>query len=243
MFDEYALINNMWGIYRIEPGAIYKQCIMHNDYNLPVGWRWNCTSTINNVKGFPQILYGKNPFSGIQTKCALPIQLKNIKNLRVVLNQTSSSNGIYNLAFDMWISSSPDDLVATLTHEIMIWIDGNMFPIGVDQGAYYTDCTIDNNEYSVYRIPKNSNGDFLIIFILSDLISKDKYSYPSPYVSNVTLWPLDLNSFFKFLYSEKMLSDDLYLDAVELGTEIWWGNGGIKINKYDVVLIEDIGLP
>jgi hypothetical protein len=212
----------MWGRYRVEEGKTYDQCVYTTNGDYPIGWYWVCDSGSSTVKGFPQILYGQNPFSLIQTTEELPINLALVKNLYVTTLVDLKGLGNYNLSFDLWISST-DKLVGSgsLTHEIMVWLYQTM---PLDTSGYVGDFTIDSHIYSLYRKPKTENGRWFIMFVAKDL----KF-YPETI-------DLNLASFLNLLYDMKFLNDRLYLDCVELGTEMWGGSGSCKIYKYEIKL-------
>lgn len=229
-FGNVSIVNNMWGKYRVENEKKYEQCIYTTKNNFPIGWYWNCNSEIDNVKGFPQILYGQNPYSLVQTTEQLPIHLSLINNLFFNLNAEIRASGNWNQSIDMWVSDT--DVLATIdrrniTHEIMIWF---AHTIPLDTTGYVDTIIIHGTAYELYRRLKPDNT-WYIMFVQY----RAGRNFPLQKIVD-----LDLNEFFKKLYEMKFLSNRLYLDCAEFGTEIWYGIGSCKINNVLFILNKNV---
>ena len=68
-FGPYLLQNNTWG-----QGDIidFSQCIFTTSDSI-FGWNWDWPNIGNNVKAYPEIIFGKKPWSSSSTNNILPI--------------------------------------------------------------------------------------------------------------------------------------------------------------------------
>ena len=58
----------------------FTQCIYRtgSEDNTHFGWNWNWPNANNNVKSYPEVIYGKKPWSSSSTSQALPIKIENM---------------------------------------------------------------------------------------------------------------------------------------------------------------------
>ena len=81
-FSEYVIENNVWGQGNIND---FTQCIYRtgSEDNTHFGWNWNWPNVNNNVKSYPEVIYGKKPWSSSSTSQTLPIKIENIDQMYV----------------------------------------------------------------------------------------------------------------------------------------------------------------
>ena len=102
--------NNVWG-----KGDIvdYTQCIYKTSSN-KFGWHWDWPYSGDNVKSYPEVIFGKKPWSNESTHPSLPTQLSAIKTFTVdfaldmiqALEEMPARNG-KRMAFRLGINSGP----------------------------------------------------------------------------------------------------------------------------------------
>ncbi len=212
---EYALLNNKHGESRLAEGDRYEQCIRKEERGFPVSWLWELDTEELYVKGFPQIYFGQHLWTEATATDFLPVQIDGIDSLLVRHEVVLQAEGTYNLAFDLWITSDDTPVPEERTHEIMIWLDGNIpndrDPIG--------EVVIDGDSYDFYRW-KHRAGHMFLMFVARE-------SRPSG--------TTDLGAFLRYLEGNGDLKWDGYLAVIELGTEMWDGNGSVIVNDFEVI--------
>lgn len=143
--SDALLINNKWNESALLPGEVYDQEIAAGEVTLNGSpwWRWDCSSTAGKVMGYPSIIYGKSPHSGMETNTMLPMSMNGIldssgevdRDGSVVICQghldldyslkVVNPKGVYNVMIEMWITSGPEARKDQITHEIMIVVGGD----------------------------------------------------------------------------------------------------------------------
>ena len=81
-FGEYIIENNVWGQGDIDD---FIQCIYRtgNGDDIHFGWSWDWPNSNNDVKSYPEVIYGKKPWSSSSTTPELPIKINNIDEMYV----------------------------------------------------------------------------------------------------------------------------------------------------------------
>ena len=216
--NEYAVINNTWGRYKLDEDDTYRQSVYCTPHKMEAGWNWQCCTEKKYVKGFPQILYGVNPYSRLRTAGLLPIRISDIHHGAVVYKTHLSAVGQYNLALDFWITSDAEVHKEKISHEIMVWTMTEM-PIGsvlVEENiriGFYT--------YDLYR-NRHGAGHWFLMFVKQG--------------TSLTSQIFPFTRIFDYLIEKEYLDPSHYLAAVELGTEIWNGDGHLHVENFHVVV-------
>ena len=115
--------NNTWG-----KGTLtgWSQCIglqASDDGTLVARWTWDWPISGNNVKAYPEMIFGQKPGTP-STTADLPKQVNSLSEVLISYDVTSTHTGSGNLAFDIWLTDTdnPDTWgVPPITSEIMIW--------------------------------------------------------------------------------------------------------------------------
>ena len=212
-FSEYVIENNVWGQGNIND---FTQCIYRtgSEDNTHFGWNWNWPNVNNNVKSYPEVIYGKKPWSSSSTSQALPIKIENIDQMYVDYDLNISANGSYNLAFEFWVTTDSMSSETGITTEVMIWMDRNIINPAGDMIA---SVIFDGFEYKVYRANWDS---WTYIAFLS---IETQYS-----------GTLAVHNFVHYLVDEGLLDSQEYFADFEMGNEVIYGTGQTDIQKYDV---------
>jgi len=212
-FGEYIVENNVWGQGDIDD---FIQCIYRTGSgdNIHFGWSWEWPNENNDVKSYPEVIYGKKPWSSSSTTQQLPIKINNIDEIYVDYDLSINANGSYNLAFEFWVTTDSLSSQAGITTEVMIWMDRNIIN---PAGSLIASVNFDGFEYNVYR----ANWDtWTYIAFLS----------VEPQHSGL----LAVHNFVHYLVSEGMLNTDEYFADFEMGNEVIYGTGQTDVNKYDL---------
>ena len=216
-FGPYLLQNNTWG-----QGDItnFSQCIFVTSDSI-FGWNWNWPNIGNNVKAYPEIIFGKKPWGSSSTSNLLPIALGRVENFEVEFDIQTEANGNYNSAFEFWITEDSLSNENGITTEIMIWISNSFLePAGNQISIVY----VDGYYYKMYR------ADF------------DNWIYYA-FVSEIEQYngTLKVHDFINYMVSTGHLNPNEFLGSFEFGNEIVHGNGQTIINQYSIILNETLG--
>ena len=217
---DYRAENNTWGKGDLSG---WSQCIglgMGAGGTLAGRWTWNWLNAGNNVKAYPEIVFGQKPGS-VTTSAALPVKISAIRAATIAYDVSSTYTGSGDVAFDIWLTDTPNPStwgVPPITHEIMIWLDryGNMQP----GGAFRERVNLDGTSYAVYVGDHWGQGWQYIAFASAE--------------SRLGSRTLDLGSFLSYLREKKLVNDDEYLASVEFGNEVATGTGETVVKRYTI---------
>ncbi|MFH1681827.1 MAG: hypothetical protein ABIH26_14450 [Candidatus Eisenbacteria bacterium] len=216
---EVLVVNNKHGEHRLVKGDKYEQCVGTWKGGFPVWWDWHAETDQPYVKGFPQVFFGINPWSGLTSTDRLPVRVGDIRWLTVKHDVVLSADGIYNLAYDLWLTEDDTPTGNEITHEIMIWLDGNT-PPGLPRQR---EVRFGGVTYGFYRGVCEDGAPFLL-FVADEPRPKG--------------W-VNLAGFLRFLAANDLVPLDVYLASIELGTEMWYGSGSAAVRKFKVSLLAD----
>jgi len=211
---EYILSNNVWGK---GDRTDYEQCIIHTKLKdgVQFGWEWNWPNDgSDNVKAYPEIVYGWKPWSSQSTSTMLPVKLGDVDSIIVSFQKVRSiMYGSGNLAFDLWVTSSGQPNPGNIKHEIMIWLERDILRPG---GSKQSSVTVDGYTYDFYRADWNWT---YLAFILQPEEDVDVFH---------------LHTFLDFLIDAGHISADEYLASIEFGNEIVYGSGYTIIQDFTI---------
>ena len=119
--------NNVWGK---GPLTDYEQCLLARDVGgvTEYGWRWEWPRLSeavgdlrHQVKAYPGVLYGHKPWHRASTTPDMPVRIADISELSVLYDVDLDAEGLYNLAFDIFLTSGAPPRPENASAEIMIW--------------------------------------------------------------------------------------------------------------------------
>jgi hypothetical protein len=215
-YGEYKIINNCWGKGNIQD---FSQCIyikeLDNEYSFGFNWYW--PNGINNeVKAYPEILFGFKPFDNKSTTTKLPVKISDGKKIIASFSSvTTTFTGIGNTAFDIWITSSPTPTQKDIKREIMIWTKNYGQMPG---GSKIASVNIDNVNFDFYKADWNWT---YLAFVIKD---------------NIDYKTINIHKFVEYLVNNGYMTNSEYLASVEFGNEVVQGQGSTKITNFKVVV-------
>lgn len=220
-FENFSLINNKWGEYKIKSGN-YTQCTYHKDGIF--GWEWDAPSKSYGVLGYPELWLGTSAW-GLKSEISKPNYFKKqdeLKHLSAEFDTKITANDKkYNLAFDVWLHSEPTVAKENIAVELMVWEDYNKFnSFGKKKETITTSFGIYDLLYGIMKKPDINSEWIYIAFVRTE---------------KRTSGNVDLKELIDYLVKKDYISPDLYISSVEFGTEVLNSKGNIIVKKYDVV--------
>lgn len=213
IFDEYILENNVWG-----KGVItnYLQCIFYKDIKDQVefGWEWTWPSSGSNVKSYPEIIFGHKPWSSTSTTPSLPLKISDVQSIILTLDYDLVASGSYNLAFDIWITSTNEPSENNISREIMIWLTNNEL---MPAGEKIETVNINEVNYDLYQ--HTFPGWEYLTFLAHEPLTNTS---------------IRLEQFLNTLIDFQLLSESEFLASIEFGNEIVDGSGNLIIKQYEI---------
>ncbi len=212
---EYLYSNNVWGKGAITTG---EQCLLTRSEGdeLEYGWSWKwLTEEKENIKAYPEVIYGHKPWNRSSTTTQLPIQLSKLTTLQVNYSVITEATGDYNLTLNLWFTESIPPSPENLTHQLTIHLAGEYLSTTRDP---MEKITIGNQSYTTYA----DQTDFGYHAFVSE--------------TGQTKAELELRAFLDYLIAQGKLSSTSYLAAIELGNNIASGEGITWLKNFEVIV-------
>lgn len=221
----------------ITSSFVYTDCVGISQIGSGVEYdsKWSLPTQIRNAI-YPSIIYGlKGGFTGANTQ--LPKSIASTNSLNVAWNyELSNAGAIGDVLLETWLTNTP-------TPSGLAPYQGTMVELGINLELYggwaiktgLPVVTVGGNQY--YLDAGNGPG-----------APSDKYgtiqSGNSPYQYRAFFTPvnsvgrnasLDLKLFAQFLIDNNYIpANTLYFSDVEIGTEVAYGTGEFKVNRFNV---------
>ena len=205
-------IHNLWGAPKNEKVDL---TLAKTDNS--VSWTWSRPDPVKK----PGISYVQPIYPSARITLKTPVEVSEIKsfNLFADYNYTQKPAGSYNLAFDIFLrekGKSGDNRKS----EIMIWLAASKECPARKDGEY----NINGSAYSLCVNTDWNPGVTYMAFVL------EGESIPQR---------LPIHEFIKIAIQKGYVDPDAYLAAVELGPEIWWGEGEASLRDYRLLIKVD----
>lgn len=222
---EYEINNNIWGRGKIKK---YYQCVYSgentgNRFLANAGWSWNWPKSIDGVKAYPSILYGRKPWNKYSTTPQLPQAIGQIQKLSVSYRVKTQSQGAVNLLLESWITKTNMPVPTDRIGELAIHLYQNSWP--GQAGHFVRSIDIDDLPFDFY-LEKSIRAP------------GDRHTWA--YYGFVHKGPplmqgkLDMMHFVNFLVRHGYINSHDYVATVELGNEIDHGKGRTLIEQFAV---------
>lgn len=220
---QYLVENNTWG----SQGMVgWSQCmggVMHGTSGLSAHWTWDWKNEGDNVKAYPEVVFGHKPGYPKSTTTLLPRKLKSLQTLVLDYDVHTEREGAGNMAIDMWLTNvnSPTAFaVPPITHEVMIWLEAF--------GPIYAG----GQQVDKLRI----NGTLYRVFVGEKFGLGWRYVAFAPNSPMDTAGSIDLLPFFMYLKGKGLITTEEFLSSVNFGNEIISGSGETKLNRFAVTV-------
>ena len=219
----FVYTNNMWGRGNITD---FEQCLLKcvDGGETTYGWQWRWPLVSGNVKAYPEVIFGHKPLGHPPippTAPGLPKRISDINRFQVSYDVETTARGLYNLAFEMWVTSDNPPTTENITHEIMVWVDHTISPALPE--FIVGEVEIDGAVYDLYIDPGTGlEGD-------------DKYIAFSSRKRQLS-GTLNFEKFIGHLVAHHLLPTDQFVTSVELGNEVIEGTGETWIRRFRVIV-------
>jgi hypothetical protein len=217
-----AFYNNCWGRVYLEHGESASCAISYNPAVSLGEWRWSWPQErVTELKGYPSLIIGDKVYPPIgfdqTTDPRFPLHLPSMQSLWVAGEINVNGAGAYDFAYDMAFLESSASRPENMRSEIMIWL------------ARSTEC------------PAQKMGEYTIDGFTYDLHINTVWNPDSPYLAFVLRgdalpWRIPLHEFIRIGIEEGYVDPGAWLAAVELGPEIWWGEGEASVRGFELTL-------
>lgn len=218
----YHTENNTWG----KSSAMnWSQCVgigpAPNGAGVSARWTWDWRYQGDQVKAYPEVVFGHKPGYPKSTTKALPARLNELREVRMDYAVQVNREGSGNMAVDMWLTNIPSPTrfaAPPITHEVMIWLEvyGKMWP----GGTLVDETTLGTTRYKVYVGEQFGLGWRYVAFV--------------PQGPMQPTAQMDLLAFFDYLKAKRLVSGQEYLAAVNLGNEVISGRGDTQLTRFAV---------
>lgn len=218
---DWRLSNNTWGVGSLQNGTDYWQTIEYTPGTIN-GTRFAWEQHENwqgNVRAFPQVIYGAKPWDKGRIN-DVTMRLDQMQNLDMTVDlRVERYSGVGNVALDLWLTDKAGGGPATVTTEVMLWLDDDsMQPSGNKVGR---------------MVVQGIGAD---IFVHENLQNDSASGISWRYVAvkldvEYLIGTIDIDGFLRQLVSLGWLSADDWISGMELGAEVVSGNGALNINQ------------
>lgn len=207
----FTLCQNLWGA---DEGVGSQNSTFISSSGNSVSWSTSYTwaNNENNVKSY----------ANVQSNSVAGILLSDLASAPTTYDwtyETSSSGLRADVSYDIWLGPTSNGLPASTNsaYEIMIWLsgEGGIQPVGQ---SIETGISLANETWTLWNGP-NTNWQ-VFSFVAAN--------------GNINNFSGDLVDFFDFLVQNHGVSDSLYLQAVESGTEPFTGTATLMISDFSV---------
>lgn len=246
----YSMQNNQWNSGSMFSNNFWSCIELKGDKENPLyTWSYDYLDKTkgvqDQVKGYMQVYYGKKegatPSGGDNSLTSFPLQVKDLKNIRVDYKFSEDGFGERNVAIESFFHSGGcnvkhDENYDTVDPnydniEMMVWVGR---PIVRRPGNKYVGkFNIDGRDWHLWLNSVLSHT--YLAFASEETIPEASLNW-SEFVNFTRGW-LDNNS---HKYRTKLgrtldkMTDEMCMPGVEMGTEVFWGKGNFELEKFEV---------
>ena len=238
-YDKYVVLNNSWNSESMTDPDWSQQINVTENANGTItpswsyDWRGQFDGDEIAVKAYPEVLYGPKlgtHVSGTKEETGLPEKVSDLPEFVVTYDYSETGNAERNVALESFFHDSEDirgpcDEVDNRVYEMMIWV--NNPSIRTPGQLALTGIMVDNQLWNVYIKP-NSNKHY-IAFTAQNPTTSGTLNWKR-FVEWTQNWTAE-NAEARQI---NVLEPDFYMGAIEIGTEMWWGEGTFTLNEFGV---------
>ncbi len=240
-YDNYIVLDNIWNNGQVFSDQ-WSQSIgasQASDGKVTTSWNYNWLAETDGdrtaVKAYPEIIYGNKlgtHVSGSKEQTGLPEVVSNLPEFSVDFAYSETFNGSVerNVALESFFHDSceitgPCDLTNNTRYEMMVWVNNPESNLPGDLAA--TGVMIDNRLWDVYIKPRSDKK--YIAFTAHTPITEGTLQW-----NRFVEWTMEWTAANAEALSINALTPNLCMAAIEMGTELWWGEGTFTLNNFNV---------
>ena len=238
-YDKYVVVNNIWNA-RAMFRSGWSQTInidqQHGASAIPswnYDWLQESDGGIFDVKAYPEVVYGNKlgvHVSGSKAETGLPEKVAELDEFKVEYSFTHEFDAEVNVALESFFHSScdiagPCDDIDNRAFEMMIWVQNPT--VRTPGQLALTGVMIDNKLWDVYIKPRSDKK--YIAFTAQTDQSSGTLNW-NRFVDWTVEWTKN-NAEDLGIYQ---LSPDFCMGAIEIGTEVFNGNGSFTLDRYNI---------
>ena len=238
-YGKYVVLNNSWNSRSINDPNWFQLINVTENANGTItpawayDWRGQFDGDEIAVKAYPEVLYGPKlgtHVSGTKEETGLPEKVRDLPEFVVSYDYSETGNAERNVALESFFHDSDDirgpcDEVDNRVYEMMIWV--NNPSIRTPGKLALTGVMVDNQLWNVYIKP-DSNKHY-IAFTAQNPTTSGTLNW-----KRFVEWTRDWTAANAEERRINVLEPDYYMGAIEIGTEMWWGEGTFTLNKFEV---------
>jgi Ca2+-binding RTX toxin-like protein len=223
----YKLMNNVWNKGDLVNGVDFTQSVTFDTASTQRGvtfnWDWPDSGN-GSVYSYPEIIAGYKAWDE-NGPLTLSARVDEVKSLDVSFDLAiGGATGGFNVAMEFWLTSKANGVGKDITTEVMVWLhDGDNRPAGTVIG-HYDDGVYSGDIYLQENMGDASGNDPLTWRYIAIAIDAENYLAGS----------IDLHDVLVQLQRLNLLSATDYIGGVELGAEVFRGNGSLTVNAMDI---------
>lgn len=220
----WYVLNNVWNPGSLAYGSDYTIDSVYSasDLTSKTTFNWSfpvTTDSAHTIRAYPEVIFGPAPMSGghkaSDITTVLPAQVSSLASLTADYDVSYKGNtGGFNVAFDIWLTDTPNGGADTVTTEVMVWVHkGDFDAFGTQVGTY-------SNGAVTGKIYASTSGDWTYTAVVLD--------------QDAPKGQLDIAGILTTLKGLNLVSSTDYVASVELGSEVVSGAGSLTINNLDL---------
>ncbi len=238
-YGKYVVLNNSWNSRAINDQSWFQLINVTENANGTISpawaydWRGQFDGDEIAVKAYPEVLYGPKlgtHVSGTREETGLPAKVSELPEFVVSYDYSETGNAERNVALESFFHDSDDirgpcDDDDNRVYEMMIWV--NNPSIRTPGKLALTGVMVDNQLWNVYIKP-DSNKHYIA------------FTAQNPTTSGTLNWKrfVDWTRDWTAANAEErridVLDPGFHMGAIEIGTEMWWGEGTFTLNNFEV---------
>lgn len=218
---DYVPFNNVWGKGDMRNGVDFTQSVTFNpanvDGNIKFDWSWP-TDRKWGISAYPEVAWGDSPLYNGAEECHTYVsKVADLDSFKVAIDIKVAAKSEYvNIAFDMFLTSKALGDRASITKEVMVWLDSTEKPFCPQVATIGSG----NDKASVY-----ASGTYVAVV------------YDKPHLAGT----IDLKAILDQLAAKNIIDEQDYVSGYHLGSEIRGGRGSLAINNLETDFRTSVG--
>jgi Ca2+-binding RTX toxin-like protein len=218
---DYTVVNNPWNNGNLVNGEDYTQTVTFDtkDLTRDVRFDWDWPEK-GHVLAYPEIIVGYKPWGKTGTNI-INASISDIRNFDVSHRLAiGGETGLFNVAYDLWLTDKPLGGQNSITTEVMIWPHkGGPTDFGSEAfvGTYRQGGT--TFDIFTYAHMGDSSGDSGHTWRYVAFVPRD----------DILIGTVDVQDVLIELVERKLISEKDYVTGYEIGAEVTGGKGHLTV--------------